>query len=66
MMAMHRLQDGQQHHSIGGQTPAEKEKLVQEVEQYKKEAERVRGSLCSALCIVWCSSSGISATSLLG
>ncbi|GFZ48664.1 Ca2+/calmodulin-dependent protein kinase [Saitozyma sp. JCM 24511] len=40
MMAMHRLQDGQQHHSIGGQTPAEKEKLVQEVEQYKKEAER--------------------------
>jgi hypothetical protein len=51
MMAMHRLQDGQQHHSIGGQTPAEKEKLVQEVEQYKKEAERVSGypRLCASL-----------------
>ena len=37
---MNRLQENQ-HHSIGGQTPAEKEKLAKEVERYKEEAEQV-------------------------
>ncbi len=42
MMAVHRLQDGQQHgNTIGGQTPAEKEKLTHQVEQYKQEAADV-------------------------
>jgi hypothetical protein len=40
MMAMHRLQD-KEHHTIGGQTDAEKEKLAKEIEAYKAEAERV-------------------------
>lgn len=42
MMAVHRMQDQKEHHhhTVGGQTPAEKEKLKQEVERYKEEAER--------------------------
>lgn len=38
MMAAHRFQE---HKTIGGHTIAEKEKLAQEVEEYKQEAERV-------------------------
>ena len=38
MMAVHRFQD---HNSIGGQTPAEKEKYAKEVERRKQEAEQV-------------------------
>jgi len=37
MMAAHRLQD---HRSLGGQTAAEKDKFVKEVEAYKAEAEK--------------------------
>ncbi|WWC71985.1 uncharacterized protein I206_105944 [Kwoniella pini CBS 10737] len=41
MMAVHRFQD-QQHHSVGGgQTAQQKEQLVKEVEEMKREAERV-------------------------
>ena len=38
MMAVHRFQD---HNTIGGETPAEKEKLAKQVEKYKEEAEQV-------------------------
>jgi hypothetical protein len=41
MMAMHKMQNGLS--TIGGQTPAEKEKLRSEVQTFKEEAERVCG-----------------------
>lgn len=41
VMAIHRMQELGGHHTVGGQTDAEKEKLRNEVEQMKREAEKV-------------------------
>lgn len=43
MMAVHRLQDSSHAHGGLGPSPAEKEKLQQEVAAFKKEAEAVSG-----------------------